>query len=159
MEEEEEKKGDAEPPAIECCICAEELKDRKAEIECGHFFCVACITKWAEIENTCPYCKQEFTKIAVKKIGKNTHHEGSKETHQGKYKRKLKMSAAGLLRTSTNNSRHSNSENQRLLRSHTRNRGHQPNGEESAIQESEASNVPNSLKEADRSEIIKVIEV
>jgi hypothetical protein len=27
-----------------------------------------CITKWAEIENTCPNCKQEFHKIVEKQV-------------------------------------------------------------------------------------------
>lgn len=62
---EEEKKGEA---PLQCCICTEDLVARKAEIDCGHFFCMECIQKWAAIENTCPYCKQEFTKIVEKAL-------------------------------------------------------------------------------------------
>jgi len=36
----------------------EELADKKAVIDCNHYFCLGCIKKWAEIENSCPYCKQ-----------------------------------------------------------------------------------------------------
>jgi hypothetical protein len=43
-----------------------------------------CIQKWATIENTCPYCKQEFTKITEKRIGKSL----------GLYKRRPKMHLA-----------------------------------------------------------------
>jgi len=64
---EEEKKSEETP---QCNICTEELIERKAVIDCGHFFCLACIQKWSEIENTCPYCKQEFTKITEKRIRK-----------------------------------------------------------------------------------------
>ena len=59
---------------LDCNICCEEITEKKAELNCGHFFCMACITKWAEIENTCPYCKQEFTKIIEKAIGKSPGH-------------------------------------------------------------------------------------
>jgi hypothetical protein len=60
---------------ITCCICTEDLVEKKAEINCGHFFCVECITKWSAIENTCPYCKKEFTRIVEKMIVK----DGSKK--------------------------------------------------------------------------------
>jgi hypothetical protein len=30
---------------------------------CEHMFCFGCIEKWADRENTCPLCKQRFTKI------------------------------------------------------------------------------------------------
>jgi predicted amidophosphoribosyltransferase len=42
------------------------LAEKRAVIDCKHFFCLACITKWAEIENTCPLCKQAFLKITEK---------------------------------------------------------------------------------------------
>jgi Ring finger domain len=53
-----------------CHICTEELKDRRAVIDCKHYFCMNCIRKWADIENTCPYCKQKFTAIKERKIRK-----------------------------------------------------------------------------------------
>jgi hypothetical protein len=53
----------------QCSICTEELIDKKAEIEpCLHVFCMPCISKWAEIENTCPNCKREFNKIVEKVV-------------------------------------------------------------------------------------------
>ena len=53
----------------QCTICTEELIEKKAEIEpCRHVFCMECITKWAEIENTCPNCKREFNKIVEKLV-------------------------------------------------------------------------------------------
>lgn len=84
IEDEEEVKGDqpkkqqlsqleqlrlALKDVPQCTICTEELIDKKAEIEpCRHVFCMGCITKWAEIENTCPNCKQEFHKIVEKQV-------------------------------------------------------------------------------------------
>ena len=80
---EEEKKGaDLNQEAVLLCIiCVEDLKEKKAIIDCGHAFCRECIQKWATIENTCPFCKQEFTKITEKRIGKSL----------GLYKRRPKM--------------------------------------------------------------------
>jgi hypothetical protein len=40
----------------------------KAVIDCKHYFCVACILKWADIENTCPLCKQPFQTIREKRF-------------------------------------------------------------------------------------------
>lgn len=79
---EEEVKGESKPKLThiemlrqklkevpQCTICTEELIEKKAEIEpCLHVFCMECITKWAEIENTCPNCKQEFNKIVEKLV-------------------------------------------------------------------------------------------
>lgn len=53
-------------------ICTEDLIKSKAVIDCGHFFCLDCITTWAAIENTCPFCKKEFTKIIHKAITKKS---------------------------------------------------------------------------------------
>jgi predicted amidophosphoribosyltransferase len=60
--------------------------EKKAEIDCGHIFCVECIKKWAAIENTCPYCKQEFSKIIEKVFLK------SRSKADGLYKRRPKFS-------------------------------------------------------------------
>lgn len=66
-----DKKGDlklsskvSEKPI--CSICAEEIGERKGVIDCKHSFCVECISKWAEVETSCPNCKQEFTQIKEK---------------------------------------------------------------------------------------------
>jgi hypothetical protein len=71
-----------------CSICTEEIKGKRAEIECGHTFCLECIQQWASIENTCPYCKREFTKIFVKeKVLK-----ANKPIYKRKYKKKVNRS-------------------------------------------------------------------
>lgn len=70
------------------------MVSRKAEIDCGHFFCMECIQKWAAIENTCPYCKQEFTKIVEKALIKKNG-----KTSLGKYKRRMKKAATRQMMT------------------------------------------------------------
>jgi hypothetical protein len=60
-------------------------------IDCGHFFCFPCIQKWAEIENSCPYCKQEFTRIVEKRVPTKTAAYSESAT-PGVYKRRAKMS-------------------------------------------------------------------
>lgn len=39
----EELPEESKTAAIECHICFEELKERKSELNCGHFFCLPCI--------------------------------------------------------------------------------------------------------------------
>jgi len=48
-----------------CCICMDVcVKCELASINsCKHKFCFSCIEKWADRENTCPLCKERFTKI------------------------------------------------------------------------------------------------
>jgi hypothetical protein len=48
-----------------CCICMSEPEpaDLASINGCEHMFCFGCIEKWADRENTCPLCKQRFTKI------------------------------------------------------------------------------------------------
>lgn len=52
LEEEEEDAYDS------CCICF----DGKEYVltSCCHLFCLPCITRWIEISNTCPICRNEF---------------------------------------------------------------------------------------------------
>jgi len=49
----------------QCCIClTTPCPCDKASVNgCDHVFCFECIEKWSERENTCPLCKQRFTKI------------------------------------------------------------------------------------------------
>ncbi len=44
----------------ETCVICYDNNGTKLPIECGHKFCVPCITKWKFIEqhNECPYCRQ-----------------------------------------------------------------------------------------------------
>lgn len=52
-------------PSPACCICmCEPSKDALSKIDgCEHRFCFTCIGKWADRENTCPLCKERFTRI------------------------------------------------------------------------------------------------
>ena len=40
-------------------------------LDCGHSFCYGCIVKWSERCNTCPLCKEPFTRIIKRKHGEN----------------------------------------------------------------------------------------
>mmetsp|Transcript_8616 Transcript_8616/g.12521 ORF Transcript_8616/g.12521 Transcript_8616/m.12521 type:complete len:739 (-) Transcript_8616:1056-3272(-) len=48
-----------------CCICLDvpDLTELSSINGCAHLFCFGCIEKWADRENTCPLCKNRFTKI------------------------------------------------------------------------------------------------
>ena len=48
---------------------------------CEHEFCFGCIETWSERENTCPLCKERFTKIArVEKLkGKGSSKKNAKK--------------------------------------------------------------------------------
>lgn len=48
-----------------CCICMDICikLELSAINSCKHKFCFTCIEKWADRENTCPLCKERFTKI------------------------------------------------------------------------------------------------
>ena len=53
---------------LSCNICTESLTEGKAVLDCDHFFCLECIRKWAEIENTCPLCKKRFSQITERRV-------------------------------------------------------------------------------------------
>uniref|UniRef100_A0A6U5IB81 RING-type domain-containing protein n=1 Tax=Corethron hystrix TaxID=216773 RepID=A0A6U5IB81_9STRA len=61
----EDSPNDAAEELKACAICQEvPSHDSLAMInKCEHLFCFECIEKWAEHENTCPLCKERFTKI------------------------------------------------------------------------------------------------
>lgn len=46
-----------------CSVCLEPFKDVCTLDSCAHKFCYACIFKWANIKQVCPYCKTEFQSI------------------------------------------------------------------------------------------------
>lgn len=48
-----------------CCICmCDPDEGERATIDgCEHEFCFDCIEKWGERENTCPLCKNRFSRI------------------------------------------------------------------------------------------------
>jgi len=62
-----EEKAD-EIKAGVCGICLENVKTQGVLDECTHTFCLQCIKKWGEIENTCPCCKRRFHTIKRKLI-------------------------------------------------------------------------------------------
>lgn len=45
----------------ECSICLEKINSELVTLECGHSYHQECISKWLDIETTCPYCR----KIAI----------------------------------------------------------------------------------------------
>ena len=47
----------------ECSVCLEPIKDACTLDSCAHKFCYACIFKWANIKQECPYCKIKFQSI------------------------------------------------------------------------------------------------
>lgn len=50
-----------------CAICLDE-KDVKTMVKlnrCRHVYCVECIEKWCERENTCPQCKQRINFLTI----------------------------------------------------------------------------------------------
>ena len=60
-----DKEEDEGSSDVSCCICMDiATKLELASINsCKHKFCFTCIEKWADRENTCPLCKERFTKI------------------------------------------------------------------------------------------------
>lgn len=64
--EDDDRKPEAQNEPLSCRICMCEIeKNEEAKIDgCSHRFCYSCIGKWAERENTCPLCKQRFSKIS-----------------------------------------------------------------------------------------------
>jgi hypothetical protein len=45
-----------------CSICRDDLS-KAVSLDCSHEFCLGCIQKWAETENTCPVCRADFACI------------------------------------------------------------------------------------------------
>jgi hypothetical protein len=62
---------------LSCNICTESLTEGKAVLDCDHFFCLECIKKWAEIENTCPLCKKRFSCIKERRMKRRNADETS----------------------------------------------------------------------------------
>ena len=62
---------------LSCNICTEILTEGKAVLDCDHFFCLECIKKWAEIENTCPLCKKRFSCIKERRMKRRNAEEAS----------------------------------------------------------------------------------
>jgi hypothetical protein len=46
---------------IACAICQEKRYDNPHCLDCGHVFCLDCITGWWQSKGTCPTCRQRST--------------------------------------------------------------------------------------------------
>jgi hypothetical protein len=44
-----------------CTICMEEM-DGRVSMKCGHEMCCDCFAQHARVNNTCPFCRDEFSK-------------------------------------------------------------------------------------------------
>ena len=42
-----------------CLICADEM-DGKVTLKCGHIMCPGCFARHSRVNNTCPFCRDEF---------------------------------------------------------------------------------------------------
>jgi MFS family permease len=56
----------AAPP--ECAVCQEALR-APARLTCGHIYCQDCIGEWLEREATCPMCRAQVRKAALRQLG------------------------------------------------------------------------------------------
>lgn len=52
-----------------CSICKDDFSEA-VSLDCSHTFCLECIKKWSETENSCPICRAEFTHIGNTIINK-----------------------------------------------------------------------------------------
>tara|TARA_B100000902_G_scaffold393093_1_gene446719 strand:+ start:1270 stop:1650 length:381 start_codon:yes stop_codon:yes gene_type:complete len=44
-----------------CDICTENMEGRgRVTLKCGHYMCPSCFAEHARVNNTCPYCRDEF---------------------------------------------------------------------------------------------------
>lgn len=50
----------------DCGICHSSIHEQGVLDSCAHAFCLVCILKWAEIENSCPLCKARFSQVAAR---------------------------------------------------------------------------------------------
>ena len=54
---------------IECIICNEPLEG-KVELKCGHKMCPECFANHSRVNNTCPFCRDEFAPKVKKQLAK-----------------------------------------------------------------------------------------
>ena len=59
-------------PPPSCCRCLRclplSLPHLPPRLPPRHRFCFPCISKWSEIENSCPFCKQRFQQLRRKRL-------------------------------------------------------------------------------------------
>jgi hypothetical protein len=56
-----------------CAICLEEAGSKgphgTGELNgCSHTFCYSCILEWSKVTNSCPLCKQKFTRLTQSQV-------------------------------------------------------------------------------------------
>lgn len=60
-----------------CNICLDNIRNEAKLDNCSHKFCRLCIVQWSQINNICPLCRQQFTKIICKRktleVGNNSN--------------------------------------------------------------------------------------
>ena len=63
------------PPSCSCCTSQPARRSRRraaratgASPPSTRRFCFPCITRWAEVENTCPFCKSRFSRLRRKRL-------------------------------------------------------------------------------------------
>jgi hypothetical protein len=59
--------GSGEP--AQCAICYDDVGDNPQSarcLPCGHIFHVQCLSRWLEINGTCPYCRRDFGALWLK---------------------------------------------------------------------------------------------
>ena len=55
----------------QCLIChrsTAECRLRMRKLSCGHQFCRACIDRWLETKDSCPYCRQKVSERPRQKV-------------------------------------------------------------------------------------------
>ena len=53
------KKRSYAPPCVTCAICMETTPG-KVSLKCGHEMCPSCYAMHSRVNNTCPFCRDEF---------------------------------------------------------------------------------------------------
>ena len=48
-----------------CTICRENISENSVKLQCGHIFCLNCITSWLVIQRTCPLCRVNLNNIDI----------------------------------------------------------------------------------------------
>lgn len=54
------KEKELDPDDYECAICMEPMQG-KVSLRCGHEMCPDCFARHARVNNTCPFCREEFS--------------------------------------------------------------------------------------------------
>ena len=83
--------------AEECGVCRGPISVKGELDSCLHPFCLDCILKWAEIENSCPICKRRFRLVTTKWARKCLREGRRRERHRYDIEEKDQASAAAMV--------------------------------------------------------------